>query len=393
MEAHPSNNNNTSSQTSSRLRNRKQINYCENNNNVEDNVSPNNNNNNHVIKFHLIENPSKNNSHSLNTKHYDKEEDEEYNEDDDDDEDEDESFKINAPKRIHSKKKKRKLKTKKLKKRIKVFTYSKTRKERIRKLSQTNYNTNDDYSSEYLEITPFETSIEETKATIKKAEELINILEKQYIEKELSNIHHKSIYPDLCIPINTNILKFGFDSLISKQLELTNRLFDVILMDPPWKLSSSHPTRGVAIAYDQLNDNVIENLPIPKLQTDGFIFIWTINAKYHFALDLIHKWGYKYCDEIIWVKQTVKGKTAKGHGFYLQHTKETCLVGIKGNPTYDNTVTNNSDVIFSLRRGQSQKPTEIYEHIEKMVPNGYYLELFGRRNNLREYWVTIGNEI
>jgi mRNA (2'-O-methyladenosine-N6-)-methyltransferase len=393
MEAHSSNINNNSSQTSSRLRNRKQINYCENSNNVEDNVFPNNNNHNHVIEFHLIENPSKNKSHSLNTKHYYKEEDEEYNEDEDDDEDEDESFKINAPKRIHSKKKKRKLKTKKLKKRIKVFTHSKTRKERNRKLSQTNYNTNDDYSSEYLEITPFETSIEETKATIKKAEELIKTLEKQYIEKELSNVHHKSIYPDLCIPINTNILKFGFDVLISKQLELTNRLFDVILMDPPWKLSSSHPTRGVAIAYDQLNDNVIENLPIPKLQTDGFIFIWTINAKYHFALDLLHKWGYKYCDEIIWVKQTVKGKTAKGHGFYLQHTKETCLVGIKGNPTYDNTVTSNSDVIFSLRRGQSQKPTEIYERIEKMVPNGYYLELFGRRNNLREYWVTIGNEI
>ena len=368
MEAHSSNINNNSNQTSSRLRNRKQINYCENSNNVEDNVFPNNNNHNHVIEFHLIENPSKN----LNTKHYYKEEDEEYNEDEDedDDEDEDESFKINAPKRIHSKKKKRKLKTKKLKKRIKVFTHSKTRKERNRKLSQTNYNTNDDYSSEYLEITPFETSIEETKATIKKAEELIKTLEKQYIEKELSNVHHKSIYPDLCIPINTNILKFGFDVLISKQLELTNRLFDVILMDPPWKLSSSHPTRGVAIAYDQLNDNVIENLPIPKLQTDGFIFIWTINAKYHFALDLLHKWGYKYCDEIIWVKQTVKGKTAKGHGFYLQHTKETCLVGIKGNPTYDNTVTSNSDVIFSLRRGQSQKPTEIYERIEKMVPNG-----------------------
>lgn len=32
-----------------------------------------------------------------------------------------------------------------------------------------------------------------------------------------------------------------------------------------------------------------------------------------------------------------------------------------------------SDVIFSYRRGQSQKPTEIYEFIEKLVPNGYYL--------------------
>jgi mRNA (2'-O-methyladenosine-N6-)-methyltransferase len=49
------------------------------------------------------------------------------------------------------------------------------------------------------------------------------------------------------------------------------------------------------------------------------------------------------------------------------------------------------DVIFSERRGQSQKPTEIYEYIEKIIPKGNYLEVFGRRNNLRNNWVTIGN--
>lgn len=29
-----------------------------------------------------------------------------------------------------------------------------------------------------------------------------------------------------------------------------------------------------------------------------------------------------------------------------------------------------SDVIFSERRGQSQKPEELYEMIEELVPNG-----------------------
>jgi len=46
-----------------------------------------------------------------------------------------------------------------------------------------------------------------------------------------------------------------------------------------------------------------------------------------------------------------------------------------------------------MRRGQSQKPEEQYSIFEELVPNGYYLEIFGRRNNLRNYWVTIGNEI
>jgi mRNA (2'-O-methyladenosine-N6-)-methyltransferase len=82
-------------------------------------------------------------------------------------------------------------------------------------------------------------------------------------------------------------------------LELTGQLFDCIMMDPPWQLSSSQPTRGVAIAYDTLADNYIQNLPIPTLQTDGFLFIWTINGKFKFCIDLMKNWGYKYFKIII----------------------------------------------------------------------------------------------
>lgn len=37
----------------------------------------------------------------------------------------------------------------------------------------------------------------------------------------------------------------------------------------------------------------------------------------------------RYVDDITWVKQTVNRRMAKGHGYYLQHAKETCLVGKK----------------------------------------------------------------
>jgi mRNA (2'-O-methyladenosine-N6-)-methyltransferase len=46
------------------------------------------------------------------------------------------------------------------------------------------------------------------------------------------------------------------------------------MMDPPWQLSSSQPSRGVAIGYDSLSDGFISELPIPDLQKEGFIFIW-----------------------------------------------------------------------------------------------------------------------
>lgn len=67
----------------------------------------------------------------------------------------------------------------------------------------------------------------------------------------------------------------------------------MITIDPPWQLSSANPTRGVAIAYDTLNDNQILNLDFNAIQTDGFLFIWVINAKYRFALDLFDKYDYK----------------------------------------------------------------------------------------------------
>lgn len=129
------------------------------------------------------------------------------------------------------------------------------------------------------------------------------------------------------------------------------------MMDPPWKLSTSQPSRGVAIQYHSLNDEAIENLPIPKLQKEGFLLVWVINAKFQFTMQAMEKkWGYKVIDIINWIKKTVNGKIAKGHGFYLQHAKESCIVGYKGD--FKNYEKNKAcDVIFSERRGQSQKPT------------------------------------
>lgn len=89
----------------------------------------------------------------------------------------------------------------------------------------------------------------------------------------------------------------------------------------------------MAIAYDTLADSQIQRLPVPCLQDEGFLFIWTINAKFSSCLGMMRSWGYTFCDEICWVKQSVNGKIAKGHGFYLQHSKETCLVGFKVSST------------------------------------------------------------
>ena len=193
--------------------------------------------------------------------------------------------------------------------------------------------------------------------------------------------------PPNCIPILADVRSYDW-----RQLYRT-RQFDVIMMDPPWQLATSNPTRGVALGYGQLTNKDILNIPIEKLQSKGLLFLWVINASFDFAMTLFERWGYTVVDEIVWVKLTVNRRLAKSHGYYLQHAKEVCLVGMKGGGAGQPSMRPVSDVILSERRGQSQKPDEIYSLIEQLVPNGRYLEIFARPNNLRNHWVSLGNEV
>mmetsp|Transcript_23544 Transcript_23544/g.28843 ORF Transcript_23544/g.28843 Transcript_23544/m.28843 type:complete len:524 (-) Transcript_23544:78-1649(-) len=203
------------------------------------------------------------------------------------------------------------------------------------------------------------------------------------------------LVPQYCVPIRADVREFDFERLAKVQKDISGRLFDVIMMDPPWMLATANPTRGVALGYSQLKDDLITKIPVPKLIENGLLFIWVINNKYRLGLELFRKWGFKIINDIAWVKQTINRRQAHGHGYYLQHAKETCIVGIKGDFKFNDHVNKGicSDVIYAERRGQSQKPTEIYELIERLVPKGFYLEIFGRRNNLRNGWVTVGNEL
>ena len=75
-------------------------------------------------------------------------------------------------------------------------------------------------------------------------------------------------------------------------------------------------------------------------------------------------------DEVVWVKMTVNRRMAKSHGYYLQHAKEVCLIAKKGNDPPGTCHSTGSDIIYSERRGQSQKPEEIYQLVERLVPGG-----------------------
>lgn len=102
---------------------------------------------------------------------------------------------------------------------------------------------------------------------------------------------------------------------------------------------------------------------------------------------------YRRVEEIVWIKtnqlQRIIRTGRTGH--WLNHSKEHCLVGVKGNPKINANV--DCDVIVSKVRETSRKPDEIYSMIERMSPGGRKVELFARPLNRWPGWISLGNQL
>jgi len=163
--------------------------------------------------------------------------------------------------------------------------------------------------------------------------------------------------------------------------------FTVIMADPPWDIHMELP-------YGTMTDDEMRNMGIEKLQDDGFIFLWVTGRAVELGRDLLRIWGYERVDDIIWVKTNQLQRLIRTGrtGHWLNHGKEHCLVGVKGNPSGFNRGLD-SDVIVSEVRDTSHKPDEIYGMIERLSPGSRKLELFGRMHNTQCNWLTLGNQV
>ena len=116
--------------------------------------------------------------------------------------------------------------------------------------------------------------------------------------------------------------------------------FDVLMCDPPWDIHMSLP-------YGTLKDKEMKALRIDILQDDGLIFLWVTGRAMELARECMAQWGYKRVEELIWVKtnqlQRIIRTGRTGH--WLNHSKEHCLIGIKGNPKINRNI--DCDVIVS----------------------------------------------
>lgn len=96
---------------------------------------------------------------------------------------------------------------------------------------------------------------------------------------------------------------------------------------------------------------------------------------------------FSYVDRIVWVKRYQGANDlVLSTGHYILHSTELCLIGAKyGSPQtplqFLSKATN--DVIFSTVGEQPEKPKEIYEIIEALMPGAKKIELFASNNRYR----------
>lgn len=150
--------------------------------------------------------------------------------------------------------------------------------------------------------------------------------------KELTKLKDERVktraYPPL--GVRANLRNFDLRSLECK--------FDVILINAPleeYVRRSPHlagmakPGEDVCWSFDDIGA-----LPIDEIAGNpSFVFLWVGDAE---GLDkgraIFSKWGFRRCEDITWVKTNRNGVQhyLHDHRSVLQHTKEHCLMGMKG---------------------------------------------------------------
>jgi len=153
-----------------------------------------------------------------------------------------------------------------------------------------------------------------------------------------------------------------------------------------------------------MSDSEMRHLNIRPLVDDGLIFLWVTHRAMELGRECLKIWGFSRVEELIWVKTNQLKRLRKTGtpciipnllhisyviepgrtGHWLNHSKEHCLVGVKGKPSLPNKLLD-CDVIVSEVRETSKKPDEIYKLIERLSPGGRKLGMYSSSINSEKF--------
>ncbi|KAL6645507.1 hypothetical protein ACP70R_017115 [Stipagrostis hirtigluma subsp. patula] len=177
--------------------------------------------------------------------------------------------------------------------------------------------------------------------------------------------------------------------------------FDVILIDPPWE-EYTHRAPGITDHIEYWSAEEIMDLKIEAIaDTPSFVFLWVGDGiGLEQGRQCLKKWGFRRCEDVCWIKTNKQNATPSlRHDSHtlLQHSKEHCLMGIKGTvrrSTDGHIIHANIDTDIIIAEepsdGSTKKPEDMYRIIEHFALGRRRLELFGEDHNIRPGWLTLG---
>lgn len=185
--------------------------------------------------------------------------------------------------------------------------------------------------------------------------------------------------------------------------------FRVIVADCPWafgdKLTMSDVKRGAASNYPVLDIEALKALRVSDVALDDAVLAhWVPDSLLADGLAVMNAWGFRQTQVWTWVK-TSKGDQrgalggdipddlalAFGMGRLARAACEHLLVGVRGSPYKHLQNKSTRNVFLHPATKHSQKPESVQDALERMFPEGPWLELFARR--VRPGWTCLGNEL
>ncbi|KAK1652961.1 hypothetical protein QYE76_070766 [Lolium multiflorum] len=138
--------------------------------------------------------------------------------------------------------------------------------------------------------------------------------------------------------------------------------------------------------------------------TPSFLFLWVGDGVgLEQGRQCLKKWGFRRCEDVCWVKTNKKNASSglrHDSRTLLQHSKEHCLMGIKGTvrrSTDGHVIHANIDTDIIIAEeptdGSTKKPDDMYRIIEHFALGKRRLELFGEDHNIRPGWLTLGKDL
>jgi N6-adenosine-specific RNA methylase IME4 len=142
------------------------------------------------------------------------------------------------------------------------------------------------------------------------------------------------------------------------------------VLDPPWQYDGLFLGRG-GPDYATMPHEELLALPVPDWAEDNcHLYLWTTNAMFPDAIELMAKWGFRHNTVLTWAKPHY------GLGTHFRGQTEHVIFGIRGTLA---TRCNSISTLFEAPVGKhSEKPEKFYE-IVRAASYPPYGEAFQRK--------------